>query len=232
MPIQKGPTFLIADDEPSMRALLSRMLQSGFPGSSVIEVSDPNRVPELAAGIRPQLILLDWIFPGSVTGAAICQKIKRHPQTRMIPIILMSGQRKMLKDRVQSVHEGADLFLAKPATSEELCGYVRALLDRSKILAQPLRVGSLTLSHSDHCGWWKGEPIPTLTPKQFEMLWLLARKSPRPVTFREFVLHIWNNSVRDKHVTLAMLRLRKKLESLGKLSIEPVTGIGYRLMMR
>lgn len=227
----KGPTFLIADDEPGMRKILSRMLESGFPGSSIVQVSNPERVSDIAAIVRPQLILLDWVFPGKVTGAAICQEIKRRPQTRTIPIILMSGQRKRLTDRVKSVFRGADLFLPKPVTFNELCGFVRALLDRSKTLHQPLQIGPLTLSHSDRCGWWDGNAIPTLTLKQFELLWLLAKRSPQPVSKHDLVRQIWGDLVKDKHVTLAVTRLRKKLNALPGLAIEPLPGVGYRLMV-
>jgi DNA-binding response OmpR family regulator len=227
--VQKGPTFLVADDEPAIRKVLARMLQNGFPGSSVIQVSQPDRIAKIAAIARPQLILVDWVFPGRISGASVCQKLKRHPQTRSIPIILMSGERKGLTDRVKSVVRGADLFPSKPVTSSELCGYVRALLERNKVLKQPLRIGPLTLSRSNRSGWWRGKPIPALTPKQFELLWLLAKKSPQPISHSDLVRQVWNNAVKDKHATLAVVRLRAKLSLFHGLAIDSVPGAGYRL---
>lgn len=227
----KPPTFLVADDDLVVLLLMARMLGKGFPGATVVQLSDPDRIPEIVAGLRPDLIFLDWVFPGGKTGPAVCRRLKAQAATRRIPVILMTGRRTDLASRCKSVGSGADLFLRKPFTREEALGYARALLGRAagRTREAPLRVGGLVLCREERSAYWGARPLPSLPPKLFDLLWGLARRSPKPVPVADLVRCVWRDRVRDRYVPVAIERLRFKFRSLPALHIESVPGAGYRL---
>lgn len=232
--MSRPPTFLVADDEASMRGLLGRFLEGAFPGSSVVPVSDPDRVVETVSELRPDLVFLDWVFPGGRTGPSLCAWLKSQPSTRSIPVILMTGRRTGLENRCKTVRDGADLFLAKPFTREEAVSYARALLHRgrktrSHARTDILRRGAMTLNLPQRAAWYRGRRIPRLTPKLFGLLWHLARFAPRAVPTSDLVRHVWGNAVRDKHVSLAVTRLRRSLKRIPALQVRPASHRRYRL---
>jgi len=226
-----APVFLIADDEAATRDVLARMLEKDFPGARIVQVDRAAKVLDAVAAASPDLLFLDWVLGEGETGLELCKRLKARPDTKALPVVLMSGQRIELGDHADTVRGGADFFLKKPFTREEAMAFANALLDRHKPnkAAGVLRAGDLVLRRDDrtaHCGT---APLPTLPPVLFDLLWTLARFSPRPVTREDLVRHVWADGVRDKHVSLAVRRLRAKLAAFPSIQIASISGVGYRL---
>lgn len=233
-PEKVSPTaILVADDELAVRQLLARLLVKEFPEAIVTEIDKSSRVIEAAVVLKPNLVIMDWVFEGDTTGEEICHELKSRADTKHIPVILMSGLRVHLTDRAQSVRQGADVFLRKPFTPDEVVSFARALLERGRrrTPSQILRVGALTLRRDERGAFWGTERLPQLPPRLFDLLWLLARHAPQPVRREDLVQTVWQNRVRDKHVDLAVKRLRRHLAAAPDLRVEAVPAIGYRLVI-
>ncbi len=139
-------TILVADDFEANREVLSVVLQS--EGYEVIQAEEGDSALRVLLDQRVDLALLDVMMPGQ-TGFAICRAVKTNPETRLIPVVLVTGLAK-LEDRVLGIECGADDFLSKPVSKEELMARVRSLL-RIKQFTDELEkaetvLGSLALS--------------------------------------------------------------------------------------
>jgi putative two-component system response regulator len=118
------PTILVADDDPQNLQLLSELL--GAQGFDVICAMDGDAALDAVQHREVSLALLDVLMPGR-TGFAVCRVIKSEPQTRLIPVVLVTGLTNK-EDRIQGIECGADDFLNKPFHKEELLARVRSLL--------------------------------------------------------------------------------------------------------
>ena len=124
MILQPSPaTVLVADDTESVRSLFSQLL--AFDGYEVILASDGEEALAMAQRHRPDVLLLDVRMPG-LDGVEVCRRVKSAPETRLTPVILVTGIAD-LNDRIEGIEAGADDFLTKPVNASELRARVRAL---------------------------------------------------------------------------------------------------------
>jgi putative two-component system response regulator len=124
MILQPSPaTVLVADDTESVRALFSQLL--AFDGYDVILARDGDEALALAQRQRPDVLLLDVRMPG-LDGLEVCRRVKSAPETRLTPVILVTGIADA-NDRIEGIEAGADDFLTKPVNASELRARVRAL---------------------------------------------------------------------------------------------------------
>ncbi|MDQ3810628.1 MAG: response regulator transcription factor [Chloroflexota bacterium] len=227
------PTILIVEDEVELARLLVRELQAA--GYQVDHAADGPQGLETFDKAKPDLVVLDWMLP-KMDGLGVLRKIR---QSSAVPVLMLTARAEEV-DRVIGLEVGADDYLTKPFGSRELIARVRALLRRHERLQEmisadhatasaPLRLGPLELDPDGRESRLDGQPLD-LTRTEFELLHLLLRNRGRAFS-RAYLHHaVWGEPAveGDRSVDNAILRLRRKLRSMGD-AIETVWGVGYRL---
>ena len=222
---------LVVEDEPDVAELLRYHL--GKEGYAVLVAPTGGEVVRRARDAKPDVILLDVMLP-QLNGWDVCRRLKAEPDTRGIPVIMVTG-RVEETDKVLGFELGAEDYVTKPFSPRELVARVRAVLRRgaarSVDVETPLRVGDLQIDRErfevtlrDH--------VVVLTPKEFELLATLAA-APGRVFRREHLLdRVWGRDgfVEPRTVDVHLARLRAKFEDAGLDGppIETVRGVGYR----
>jgi two-component system, OmpR family, alkaline phosphatase synthesis response regulator PhoP len=183
---------------------------------------------------KPDLFLLDIMLP-DMDGIEIIKKIKKDPNLKNIPIMVVSAKISEV-DKVIGLETGADDYLVKPFGVLELVSRVKALLRRAyrSEEGEILQVGELKLDTSNRECKYKDNSI-TFTKKQFELLEYLIRNHLKIVTREELLQMIWGYSFIGESRTLDVhiKDIRKKLKEAGldKKAIETVRGVGYKLIL-
>ncbi len=221
--------ILVIEDEPSVGEIVSLYLRrAGFP---VTVVSDGNQAISLLEKQTPKLVVLDLMLPG-LDGWEITRWLRARGDT---PIIMVTA-RKEETDRIAGLEMGADDYVVKPFSPQELVSRVRAVLRRSqKDNGEPqeksLEYGDIHLEPQTRTVTLKGEPV-TLTVKEFDLLWHLMRH-PRQVFSRDQLLEsVWGLSeyIDPGTVTVHIRRLREKIEKdpSNPKYLQTVWGVGYK----
>lgn len=221
--------ILVVEDELPMRTAICDLLQA--EGYRVLAASDGQSGLGRALKEKPDLILLDIMMP-RLDGFAVCRELRRLSIPVPVLILTAKGQ---VEDRVTGLDVGADDYLVKPFSTEELLARVRALLRRSRRQFQActrLRFGPVEIDLVRQEAW-KGRRVLHLTSKEFSMLRLMAETPGEPVTRDRFLDVVWGYTAFpttrtvDNHI--ASLR--------GKIEPDPdhprwlvtVHGVGYKL---
>lgn len=221
--------ILVVDDEESLAEFISRALKQR--GYKTIVAGDGDSALNLIAEELPDLVILDLMLP-RMDGWEVCRRAKSDPKTKDIPIMMLTA-RNSSEDVVQGLDLGADDYMRKPFPLEELLARVRVLLRRYGINdgSPILENGDLKMDSSSGEASLRGEPL-MLSPTEFDILHLLARKMDRTVTRDELLKKIWGMSGGDtRTVDVHISRLRKKLDDGGNpaLTTQTLRGRGYRL---
>lgn len=231
MPAKKT-TILTADDDPQLLRLITRNLE--FEDYHVITASDGKQALEQIEAQIPDLVLLDVMMP-KMDGFTVCHRVREFSS---VPIIIITA-RGQDQDKVRGLDLGADDYLTKPFSVDELLARVRAVLRRaefsSKEVSQPkhiLNIGKLTIDFAQHLVTMEGKEI-LLTPIEYRILSYLAQNSGRVVTQDMLLEHVWGNEyVGEGHMLQVNVnRLRRKLEPDAAHPRYVLTkiGIGYLL---
>ncbi len=213
MPAKK-PTIVTADDDPQLLRLISRNLQ--FEGYEVIAVSDGQQALEQIESHAPDVVLLDVMMP-KMDGFTVCQRVREFST---VPIIIVTA-RGQDQDKIRGLDLGADDYLTKPFSVDELLARVRAVLRRSQFAAndqaqnmrKTVTIGDLSIDYMQHLATMKGEEIP-LTPIEYRILAYLAQNAGRVVTQDMLLEHVWGSEYTgESHMLQVNVnRLRRKLE--------------------
>ena len=118
-------TVLVVDDTPSQLELMNVYLQDG--GYEVITAGDAKDALFKAENDKPDIILTDIVMPG-MSGFEFCRQLKRNPLTQKLPIVICSSKNKQI-DRIWGMRQGADIYLTKPFTKQELIEALKSILD-------------------------------------------------------------------------------------------------------
>jgi len=221
--------ILIIEDELPMRTALQDVLQG--EGYRVLTAADGERGLERALAELPDLILLDIMMP-RLDGYAVCAELRRLS----IPVpILMLTAKGQIEDRVMGLDVGADDYLVKPFSTEELLARVRALLRRVQRQTQApakLKLGDVELDLVRQIAK-RGRKELHLTVKEFAMLRLMAETPGEPVSRERFLDVVWGYTAFpttrtvDNHI--ASLRGQIEREPDEPRWIKTVHGLGYKL---
>ena len=206
----RGPRILLVDDEVSIRRALVPLLRSrGYEVDAAATGAD---ALDRVAVCPPDLIILDLGLP-DIEGAEICRRLRERSG---VPIVILSA-RGAETDKVTVLDGGADDYVTKPFGPEELLARVRVALRRSYSADDAptgrLECGDLTIDYDRRRVVRAGVEI-RLTPKEFELLELLARNAGRVLTHRAILRSIWGSSAVDQpeHLWVLVKQLRKKIE--------------------
>mgnify|MGYP002620201224 CR=1 FL=1 len=223
------PLVLVVDDEPAQRALLSYNLEAS--GYRVATAGDGEEAMLVIAEEAPDVILLDWMLP-RLSGIEVCRQIKARPEARDAAVIMVSARSEEV-DRIRGLETGADDYITKPYSINELLARVRANLRRVRPAqsGQVLEVNDLRLDPEAHRVYRGGQELH-LGPTEFRLLAALMEKAGR-VWSREALLdRVWGRDiyVDSRTVDVHIGRLRKALCARGGDDpIRTVRGAGYAM---
>ena len=221
------PLVLLVEDEPAQREILRYNLASEGYDVSIAENGDDAMV--LVEEIGPDLILLDWMLPG-VSGIEICRRVKSRRETTDIPVIMLSADE---MDRVRGLGTGADDYMVKPFSVQELMARIRTQLRRTRpaSVGQQLAYEDIILDGETHRVTRGGDPIK-LGPTEFRLLTTFMEKPGRVWSREQLLDRVWGRDVYvdTRTVDVHVGRLRKALcKTGGDDPLRTVRGTGYAL---
>jgi DNA-binding response OmpR family regulator len=221
--------LLIIEDELPMRTALQDCLEA--EGYRVLTAADGQTGLERAIEQKPQLILLDVMLP-RLDGFALCTELRRLGSNASVLMLTAKG---LVDDRVTGLDAGADDYLVKPFSTDELLARVRALLRRvqkPEHAAQTIELGSARIDFVQQKAWRGQQPLH-LTAKEFAMLRLMVESPGEPISRERFLDVVWGYTAfpTTRTVDNHIASLRAKLESDPDQPrwIKTVHGVGYRL---
>ncbi|WP_149142788.1 phosphate regulon transcriptional regulator PhoB [Gemmobacter caeruleus] len=223
------PTVLLVEDEPAQREVLAYNLEA--EGFAVTQAADGEEAMMLVEETAPDIIILDWMMP-NLSGIEVCRRLKMRPETRAIPIILLSARAEEV-DRVRGLETGADDYVIKPYSVLELMARARAQLRRVRpsTAGVVLEFGDILLDPETHRVTRQGAMLK-LGPTEFRLLTTFMEK-PGRVWSREALLdRVWGRDiyVDTRTVDVHIGRLRKALmQHGGEDPLRTVRGAGYAL---
>jgi DNA-binding response OmpR family regulator len=229
---QRLGRVLVVEDEKDVAELIRYNLSR--EGYDVLLASNGADGLRLARQSRPDVILLDLMVP-QLNGWEVCRRLKQDPETRGIPVIMVTG-RVEEGDKVLGFEMGADDYVTKPFSPRELLARIRAIIRRGKPAESQekkhhLKAGDLEIDRHRFEVTVKGRPVE-LTVKEFELLAALVETPGRVFRREELLDLIWGQEgfVEPRTVDVHVARLRGKFAAarLPAPGIETVRGVGYR----
>jgi len=226
-----GARVLVVDDEPDIVALVAyHLAKAGYRVSTAATGGDALRA---AREERPALVVLDLMLPG-MSGFDALEQMRAAPETRDIAVLMLTARRDE-PDRIRGLSLGADDYLTKPFSPQELVLRVAAILRRLTAAAAPagnddvISAGPVRIDRAAHHVTVDGTAVD-LTPTEYKLLLTLAERRGRVQGRSHLLETVWDAApdIQTRTVDMHVQRLRAKLGPAGDL-IETVRGFGYRL---
>lgn len=220
--------ILVVDDEPDIVALVVYHLAKA--GYKVASASTGTDALAMAKRDRPSLVVLDLMLPG-LSGFDVLAKLREEPSTASVAVLMLTA-RKEEPDRIRGLELGADDYLTKPFSPQELVLRVAAILRRvssSGEAGDAIHIGPIRIDRAAHRVSVDSHEIE-LTPTEFKLLLTLAERRGRVQARSHLLETVWDAApdIQTRTVDMHIQRLRTKLHPAGDL-IETVRGFGYRL---
>ena len=217
---------LVVEDDPATRDLLERGLRE--ESFDVVSMNDASGVEEGVTSRGFDAIILDVVLPDA-DGFSVCRRLRARAIDT--PILMLTG-RQAVADRVRGLDAGADDYLAKPFSFEELLARLRALTRRGRTrqLTAVLSHGCIELDQHDRVVRVKGTPV-SLTATEFRLMEYLLRRAGALVTRDELAAHVWDGAVAQESnvIDVYVSYLRKSLGPEAARLVKTVRGMGYML---
>lgn len=224
--------ILVVDDEPEIADLVSVYLRG--EGFQVFSCGTGGEALEIVEREKVDLAVLDVMLP-DISGLTLCAEIRR---SRQFPILMLTAKTEDT-DKITGLTVGADDYMTKPFSPLELVARVKAQLRRytsynsgDKDADATLNVNGLSINRETHqC--WLYDQLVSLTPIEFDILWLLCANRGRVISAEELFETVWGEKYLDRNNTV-MVHIRRLREKLGEPSghpkfIKTVWGVGYKI---
>lgn len=218
--------ILVIDDEPQITRVLRASLSA--QGYDVRIANDPEEGLRVFKDWTPDLVITDLMMPG-LSGVDVCRAIRSKGDT---PVLVLSV-REHERSKVEALDAGADDYVTKPFSIQELLARVRAHLRRApERTTTAIEAGDFVIDSTAHSITVQGKPVH-LTPKEFDLLFHLARNAGKVMTHRALLTTIWGaqSAHQPEYLRVFVGQLRKKLESeTGRQYIQTEPWVGYRFI--
>ena len=223
------PRILIVEDEASLQELLAYNLERA--GFAVEQAYDADEARTMIAEQAPDLVLLDWMLP-YMSGLELCRQLRRQPVTANLPIVMLTA-RVEERDRLHGLDTGADDYITKPFSVDELIARVRAVLRRIRpaFASEVLRFADLTMDLAGHRVARNGRDVH-LSPTEFRLLRQLLESPGRVFSRSQLLDLVWgrDQDVELRTVDATIRRLRRALNAAGEADLlRTVRATGYAL---
>ncbi len=229
---ENNSRVLVVEDELAIREMLSFTLaRAGF---EVLEAEDVREATDVIARSRPDVVLLDWMLPG-ISGIDFARRLRREEVTRDLPIIMLTARGEE-SSKLKGFAVGADDYITKPFSTQELIARIKALLRRSGLSREEemVVIEGLSLDTAGHRVNIKGKTVK-LGPTEFRLLHFFMTHPERVYSRDQLLDQVWGNQVyiEDRTVDVHIRRLRKALAPFDYDGhVQTVRGSGYRFSKR
>ncbi|MCR8634753.1 response regulator transcription factor [Paenibacillus radicis (ex Xue et al. 2023)] len=231
----KKHKIMIVDDEPKILRFIAANLKS--LGHETLTCSNGPEALEAIDGFDPDLLLLDIMMPG-MDGFQALQRLRSFSN---VPVIILTA-RSDSSDKVQGLNLGADDYLTKPFSLDELFARVNAVLRRldgrthiHTSAASEIRTGTLTVNLAQRRTWLKDAEIK-FTETEYNLFVLLIQNAGKVMTHEQLLSEVWGSEYRDdvEYLRVAIARIRQKIKHIeNKLDvIITYPGVGYMAQMK
>jgi two-component system phosphate regulon response regulator PhoB len=223
------PVVLLVEDEPAQREVLAYNLEA--EGFRVVQAGNGEDALMLVDEDTPDIIILDWMMP-ELSGIEVCRRLKMRPDTRTIPIIMLSARAEEV-DRIRGLETGADDYVIKPYSVLELMARARVQLRRVRpsTIGVVLEWDDIRLDPETH-RVYRGNQVLKLGPTEFRLLSTFMEKPGRVWSREQLLDRVWGRDiyVDSRTVDVHIGRLRKSLMQTGGMDpLRTVRGAGYAL---
>ena len=218
--------ILVVEDDPVLTGLLKLYLEK--EGHMVACAADGRMGLELASDAAPDLVILDIMLPG-LDGWEVCRRLRTLSQ---VPVLLLTGLDQE-SSKIRGLDLGADDYVTKPFAAGELMARVRALLRRNVATdstgPRKLTYPGLQIDPFRRAVELKGESVE-LTPKEFELLYLVAQEPGKVFSHAELLKRVWQypEGTDPRTIHTHVLRLRRKLNTAERSYLQTVWGVGFK----
>jgi phosphate regulon transcriptional regulator PhoB len=227
---QQGRVLVVEDERDVADLIRYNLTKEGY---DVVVAPTGSDALKQAREVHPDLVLLDIMVP-QLNGWEVCRRLKQDVETKNIPVIMVTG-RVEEGDKVLGFEMGADDYVTKPFSPRELLARIRAVARRGRsgdLEKKPhVKIGDLEIDRYRFEIRMKGRPVE-LTPKEFELLAILAGAPGRVFGREELLDAVWGRDgfVEPRTVDVHVARLRAKFTAakLPAPGVETVRGVGYR----
>jgi two-component system phosphate regulon response regulator PhoB len=221
------PRVLIVEDEPSIAELIAVNLRHN--GFQPVWAEDGVSAQRELDAVLPDAILLDWMLPGA-SGVQLAKKWRSDARTKGVPILMLTA-RGDEPDKVAGLDAGADDYITKPFSTQEMLARIRAVLRRRapEVVTERVEIGELVLDTATHRVTWQGMPLK-VGPTEFKLLGYLMQHAERVHSRAQLLDKVWGDHVyiEERTVDVHVKRLRESLGAAAPM-VETVRGAGYRL---
>jgi two-component system phosphate regulon response regulator PhoB len=223
----KVARVLVVEDESAIAELISINLRHN--GMLPLLASDGIAAQKHIDEVLPDVILLDWMLPGQ-SGLELARRWRADPRTKTTPILMLTA-RGDEPDKIAGLDAGADDYITKPFSTQELLARIRAVLRRRapEQASDVVRIGALQLDGSTHRVSFNDQAIK-LGPTEFKLLNYLMHHAERVHSRSQLLDRVWGDHVfiEERTVDVHVKRLREALGDAGTM-VETVRGVGYRI---